>query len=75
MEEQAPIAKTKVLAFLALAGGLFVAGFFVIFVWVIDLNAVDHESDPEFRNFVIILTLAYLGVASWLLRVVWRHIK
>jgi hypothetical protein len=75
MEEPVPVPKVIMLALLALAGMFLAAGFFVIFVWVIDLNAVDHKSDPEFRSFAIILTLAYLGVATWFLRAVWRHFK
>jgi hypothetical protein len=75
MEEPVLAPKVKVLAFLALAGVFLVGGFFVVFVWAIDLNAVDHESDPEFWKFAVILTLAYLGAASWLMRVIWRHFK
>jgi hypothetical protein len=75
MEEPVPVPKVIVLALLALAGIFLAAGFFVIFIWVIDLNAVDHESDSEFRSFAIILTLAYLSVATWFLRAVWRHFK
>jgi hypothetical protein len=75
IEEPVPFWKTKVLALAALVGISIVGGLFVVFVWVIDLNAVDHESDPEFRSFAIILTLVYLGVAGWFLRVIWRHFK
>lgn len=75
MEDPVPVPKTTVLASLALIGIFLAGGLFVIFVWAVDLNAVDHESDPEFRNFAIISTLAYLGVVSWLMRAVWRYFK